>query len=176
MASPAGAWLGVPTDRAGRVAVGPDLSVPGHPEILVLGDTALATSDGRPVPGVAPAAKQQGEHAARVVRARLTGREAPAFRYRSAGQLATVGRRRAVAEFGRVRVSGLPAWLLWSVAHVWFLIGFRNRAVVAASWAWTYLTAQRGTRLITGLTGSRLPGMADPEPFPAIANERRTAR
>jgi NADH dehydrogenase len=171
MASPVGAWLGVPTDRAGRVVVAPDLSVPGHPEILVLGDTALATADGRPVPGVAPAAKQQGAHAARLIRARLAGRELPAFRYRSAGQLATVGRRRAVAEFGPLRVSGLPAWLLWNVAHVWFLIGFRNRAVVAATWAWTYLTAQRGTRLITGPAGSLFP-----EPIPAIANERRIPR
>lgn len=189
MASPAGAWLGAATDRAGRVAVGPDLTVPGQPEVFVLGDTALATTAGRPVPGVAPAAKQQGTHAARVIRARLAGRADPApFRYRSAGQLATIGRRCAVAEFGRVRVAGLPAWLLWSGVHVWFLIGFRNRAVVAATWAWTYLTAQRGTRLITGLTGARPPAsavpplampplaMTDAVPFPAIANERRLPR
>lgn len=189
MASPAGAWLGAATDRAGRVAVGPDLTVPGQPEVFVLGDTALATTAGRPVPGVAPAAKQQGTHAARVIRARLAGCADPApFRYRSAGQLATIGRRCAVAEFGRVRVAGLPAWLLWSGVHVWFLIGFRNRAVVAATWAWTYLTAQRGTRLITGLTGARPPAsavpplampplaMTDAVPFPAIANERRLPR
>ncbi|MFO1145003.1 MAG: hypothetical protein U1E59_22010 [Amaricoccus sp.] len=128
-------------------------------------------TDGRRVPGIAPAAKQQGEHAARVIRVRLAGREARPFRYCSSGQLETIGRRRAVAEIGQLRFSGLPAWLLWSVAHVWFLIGFRNRAAVAASWAWT---AQRGTRLITGITGARTPG-ATAEPAPAIANERRTA-
>ncbi len=160
MASPAGAWLGVPTDRAGRVPVGPDLTAPGHPEIFVLGDTAAATGpDGRPLPGVAPVAKQQGEYVARLLRARATGRCIGPFRYRDYGSLATIGRKRAVAEFGRLRVTGLPAWLLWGVAHVWFLIGFRNRASVALSWVWSYLTYQRGARLITGMSGARIPQM-----------------
>ena len=172
MASPAGAWLGVATDRAGRVVVAPDLSAPGHPDIFVIGDTALAVADGRPAARRRPGRQAAGRTCRRASSApTLAGREPPAFRYRDSAQLATIGRSRAVAEFGRLRLSGLPAWLLWSVAHVWFLIGFRNRAVVASSWAWTYLTSQRGTRLITGPPGSLFP-----EPFPAIANERRTPR
>ena len=160
MASPAGAWLGVPTDRAGRVPVGPDLTAPGHPEVFVLGDTAAAAGpDGRPLPGVAPVAKQQGEYVARLLRARAAGRDIGPFRYRDYGSLATIGRKRAVAEFGRLRVTGLSAWLLWGVAHVWFLIGFRNRAAVALSWIWSYLTFQRGARLITGMSGARIPQM-----------------
>ena len=155
-ASPAGEWLGAATDRAGRVKVAPDLSVPGHPEIFVIGDTALVTdADGKPLPGIAPVAKQQGTYVARLIRARREGRGLPAFRYRDFGILATVGRSHAVAQFGRLRVRGLAAWLLWSFAHVYFLIGFRNRLSVALSWAWSYLTFQRGARLITGLTGSR---------------------
>ena len=155
-ASPAGEWLGAATDRAGRVKVAPDLSVPGHPEIFVIGDTALVTdADGKPLPGIAPVAKQQGTYVARLIRARREGRGLPAFRYRDFGILATVGRSHAVAQFGRLRVSGLAAWLLWSFAHVYFLIGFRNRLSVALTWGWSYLTFQRGTRLITGLTGSR---------------------
>ena len=155
-ASPAGEWLGAATDRAGRVKVAPDLSVPGHPEIFVIGDTALVTdADGKPLPGIAPVAKQQGTYVARLIRARREGRGLPAFRYRDFGILATIGRSHAVAQFGRLRVSGLAAWLLWSFAHVYFLIGFRNRLSVALTWGWSYLTFQRGTRLITGLTGSR---------------------
>jgi NADH dehydrogenase len=160
MASPAGVWLGVETDRAGRVPVGPDLSVPGHADVFVLGDTAAATGpDGRPLPGVAPVAKQQGEYFARLLRARATGRDPGPFRYRDFGSLATIGRKRAVAEFGRVRITGFLAWLLWGVAHVWFLIGFRNRTVVALSWIWSYVTFQRGARLITGISGARIPPM-----------------
>jgi NADH dehydrogenase len=159
MASPAGRWLGAATDRAGRIVVRADLSVPGHPDIFVVGDTAAVTgADGAMLPGVAPVAKQQGQYVARVVIARDQGRAATAFRYRDLGSLATIGRSRAVAQFGRFRLSGFTAWMLWSVAHVYFLIGFRNRFVVALNWAWSYLTFQRGSRLITGLY-ARADGM-----------------
>jgi NADH dehydrogenase len=159
MASPAGRWLGAATDRAGRVVVRADLSVPGHPDIFVVGDTAAVTGkDGAMLPGVAPVAKQEGQYVARVVIARDQGRAATAFRYRDLGSLATIGRSRAVAQFGRLRLSGFTAWMLWSVAHVYFLIGFRNRFVVALNWAWSYLTFQRGSRLITGLY-ARADGM-----------------
>jgi len=110
------------------------------------------------LPGVAPVAKQEGQYVARVVIARDQGRAATAFRYRDLGSLATIGRSRAVAQFGRLRLSGFTAWMLWSVAHVYFLIGFRNRFVVALNWAWSYLTFQRGSRLITGLY-ARADGM-----------------
>jgi NADH:ubiquinone reductase (H+-translocating) len=151
MASPAGAWLGVPTDRAGRVVVGPDFSVPGHPDIFVIGDTAAANdASGKPLPGVAPVAKQQGQYIASLLLARYRGQVERPFRYRNFGSLATIGRKLAVAQFGSVRLSGFAAWLLWSIAHVYFLIGFRNRSVVAFTWLWNYLTFQRGTRLITG--------------------------
>jgi NADH:ubiquinone reductase (H+-translocating) len=167
MASPAGRWLGVPTDRAGRVFVGPDLSVEGHSDIFVIGDAAHALgSDGKPLPGVAPVAKQQGHYVADMIRARVAlGKMPPPFRYRDSGSLATIGRKRAVAQIGKVRLHGLIAWLLWSVAHIYFLIGFRNRLVVAMSWAWSYVTFQRGTRLITGLSGSRMEDMPMPAPM-----------
>jgi NADH dehydrogenase len=152
MASPAGRWLGAAIDRAGRVVVRADLSVPGHPDLFVIGDTAaVAGPDGATLPGVAPVAKQQGQYIARTLIARRQGRTTRAFRYRDFGSLATIGRSRAVAQFGRHRLSGFVAWALWSVAHVYFLIGFRNRFVVALNWAWNYLTFQRGSRLITGL-------------------------
>lgn len=156
-ASPAAEWLGVPADRAGRVKVEPDLSVAGHPDVYVLGDTALVHgADGKPLPGVAPVAKQQGEYLARCLLARSRGEALHAFRYRDFGSLATIGRKQAVADFGKVRLSGFIAWVLWSVAHIYFLIGFRRRTIVALHWAWSYITFQRGTRLITGLTGSRM--------------------
>ena len=152
MASPAGRWLGAEIDRAGRVKVRADLSVPGHPDVFVIGDTAAVTgADGAMLPGVAPVAKQQGQYVARALIARYQGRTAAAFRYRDFGSLATIGRSRAVAQFGKLRLSGFPAWVLWSGAHVYFLIGFRNRFVVALNWAWSYITFQRGSRLITGL-------------------------
>jgi NADH dehydrogenase len=152
MASPAGRWLGAETDRAGRVKVRGDLSVPGHPEVFVIGDTAAVNdAEGTMLPGVAPVAKQQGQYVARALIARREGRTVPAFRYRDYGTLATVGRSRAVAQFGKLKVSGWLAWVLWSVAHVYFLIGFRNRFVVALNWAWSYITFERGSRLITGL-------------------------
>jgi NADH:ubiquinone reductase (H+-translocating) len=153
-ASPAAKWLGAERDRAGRVRVGPDLSVPGHPEVFVIGDSALVTdAGGRPLPGIAPAAKQAGHYVARLIRARVTGRRAPApFRYRHLGDLATIGRKAAVADFGWLRLSGRLAWLLWGVVHIFFLIGFRNRLVVLLDWLFAYLTFQRGSRLITGPT------------------------
>jgi NADH dehydrogenase len=167
MASPAGRWLGVPTDRVGRVFVEPDLSVAGHSDIFVIGDAAHAVgSDGNPLPGVAPVAKQQGRYVADLIRARVAGRKMPPpFRYRDSGSLATIGRKRAVAQIGKVKLRGFTAWLLWSVAHIYFLIGFRNRLVVAMSWAWSYVTFQRGTRLITGLSGSRMEDMPMPAPM-----------
>ena len=152
-ASPAAQWLKADRDRAGRVKVGPDLSVPGRPEVFVIGDTALVTSeDGSPVPGVAPAAKQQGEYVAKVISARLAGRPAPGpFRYRDLGNMATIGRSAAIADFGWLRISGLFAWILWGLVHIYFLIGFRNRLAVAAKWLWAYFTVDRGARLITGV-------------------------
>ena len=151
MASRAAKWLGAEADRAGRVIVNDDLSVPGHPEILVLGDTALVKgADGQPVPGVAAAAKQMGRYAARLIKARLAGQPTTKpFRYIDYGNLATIGRKAAVADFGRIRLSGLLAWLLWTFAHLWFLVGFRNRIVVFLDWAWAYATFDRGARLIT---------------------------
>ena len=152
MASPAGQWLGAETDRAGRVKVRADLSVPGHPDVFVIGDTAEVTdAKGALLPGVAPVAKQQGQYVARALVARREGRTVEAFRYRDYGSLATIGRSRAVMQLGKFRVSGFFAWVLWSVVHIYFLIGFRNRFVVALNWAWNYLTFQRGSRLITGL-------------------------
>ena len=172
VASPAARWLGVAADRAGRVPVGPDLSVPGLPEVFAIGDTALSHGwDGQPVPGLAPAAKQGGAHVAKVIRARLEGRPAPApFRYRHAGSLATIGRKAAVAEFGRVRLTGAAAWWLWGVAHILFLSGMRNRLGVAVEWFWAYLTLRRGTRLITG-PAERAPNPAAAAP-PVPALER----
>jgi NADH dehydrogenase len=152
MASPAGKWLDAQTDRAGRVKVQPDLSVPGHPDIFVIGDTAECIGvDGKPLPGVAPVAKQQGQYLAKALIARREGRTIPAFRYSDFGSLATIGRKRAIAQIGRLHLSGFLAWLLWSVAHIYFLIGFRNRFTVALNWAWSYITFERGSRLITGL-------------------------
>ncbi|MGE5203962.1 MAG: NAD(P)/FAD-dependent oxidoreductase [Acidobacteriota bacterium] len=151
-ASPAARWLGAESDRAGRVKVAPDLTLPGRPEIFVLGDTAAAIdAEGRPLPGIAPVAKQQGLYAAHVIRARLRGKPPPPpFHYRHIGNLATIGRKAAVADFGFVRLSGRLAWLLWGLVHIYFLIGFRNRAAVMLDWLWAYVTYQSGARLITG--------------------------
>lgn len=151
-ASPAAKWLGLAGDRAGRIAVGPDLSVPGHPEIFAIGDTALVTDRrGEPLPGIAPVAKQEGAYVARIIRARLAGRRPPRpFRYRNMGILATIGRRAAVIDFGWVRFTGRLAWWVWGIVHIYFLIGMRNRVMVALHWLWNYVTFQRGARLITG--------------------------
>jgi NADH:ubiquinone reductase (H+-translocating) len=143
-ASPLGASLGVPLDRAGRVRVAPDLSVPGHPEIFVAGD--LAAVEG--VPGIAPAAKQMGRHAALNVISSIRGKPRKAFRYRDYGQLATIGRNAAVVEMGKLKLSGFPAWLVWLVAHIYFLVNFRNRVIVMIDWAWAYFTYQRYARIM----------------------------
>jgi NADH:ubiquinone reductase (H+-translocating) len=163
-ASPVAQSLETPLDRSGRVLVEPDLSVPGHPEILVIGDlAAVVTAGGTPVPGVAPAAMQGGRHAAGVVVADLEGRTRPPFRYRDKGSLATIGRSSAVADFGpRLRFSGFPAWVLWWLVHLMYLIGFRSRLLVWFGWAWQWLTFQRGARLITGPPEPRPPDPDQP--------------
>lgn len=151
-ASPAGRWLAAETDRAGRVKVASDLTLPGHPEVFVIGDTAhTLRADGKSLPGIAPVAKQQGEYVARRIMARLGGTSLPDFSYKDSGTMATIGRKSAVAHIGRLRLSGWLAWVIWCVAHVYFLIGFRNRFIVATSWMWNYLTFHRGARLITGI-------------------------
>jgi NADH:ubiquinone reductase (H+-translocating) len=150
-ASPAARWVGAEVDRAGRAIVKPDLSVEDDPSIFVIGDTALVKqADGKPVPGIAPAAKQQGAYVAKVIKARLEGRPAPGpFRYRHQGSLATIGKRAAVIDFGRLKLTGGLAWWIWGLAHIYFLIGTRSRLVVAWSWLFTYLSGQHSARLIT---------------------------
>src|SRR6185312_2334134 len=149
-ASPLGSSLGVDVDRSGRVAVTPHLNLPEHPEVFVAGDLARVTDAPRPVPGVAPAAKQMGRHAARAILAALAGRSAAPFRYRDYGSLATIGRSAAVVDFGRIRLTGLLAWWVWLTAHIFFLIGFRNRLVVLIDWAQAYWTYRRGARIVIG--------------------------
>jgi NADH dehydrogenase len=149
-ASPLGAQLGVECDRAGRVKVDADLSLRDHPEVFVIGDLASVVQDGAAVPGVAPAAKQMGAFVARAIRDRIAGGPAKAFRYRDFGNLATVGRMAAVVDLHGVRIAGALAWLFWLVAHIFFLIGFRNRLVVMIDWVWSYFTYQRNARIIIG--------------------------
>jgi len=151
VASPAAAWLGTEPDMAGRIKVGPDLSVPGLPDIFAIGDTALALAwNGQPTPGLAPAAKQGGAYVASVLRARLRNRKPPPpFRYRHQGSLATIGRKSAVADFGWFTLTGAVAWWLWGAVHVLFLISLRNRFSVMLSWVWSYFTFDVGARLIT---------------------------
>jgi NADH dehydrogenase len=140
---------GAERDKAGRIIVQPDLTIAGHPEILVIGDLALFTHQtGTPLPGVAPVAIQQGRYAARAIRRRLSGKDVEAFHYVNKGELATIGRAAAVANFGRLRFSGYPAWLLWLFVHLMYLVGFENRLLVFVQWAWSYVTRHRGTRLI----------------------------
>jgi NADH:ubiquinone reductase (H+-translocating) len=150
-ASAAAAWLGAPADNAGRVRVAADLSVPGHANIFVIGDTAtIDVGHGKPAPGIAPAAKQQGTHVARTIKRRLAGDSQPrAFRYRHAGDLATIGKRSAVIDFGWFKLRGWIAWWVWGLAHIYFLIGLRNRLAVALSWLWIYMTGSRSACLIT---------------------------
>jgi NADH dehydrogenase len=149
-ASPAGAWLGAAVDRAGRVKVAHDLSVPDHPDIFVIGDTATVMQDGKPLPGVAPVAMQAGRYVASVIKHRLAGEQAPSpFHYINKGNLATVGRSYAIVEMGKLRLTGLIAWVMWLLIHIYYLIGFRNRFVALFQWAWTYFTYSRGARLIT---------------------------
>lgn len=150
-ASPAAEWLGVEPDRSGRVKVEKDLSLPGHKEIFVVGDTAsIMQADGKPVPGVAPAAKQAGAHAAKTALLRLKGdTSAHPFSYKHAGDLATIGKRAAVLDFGWTKLTGGLAWWVWGIAHIYFLVDVKNRIFVAMSWLWIYLTGQRSARLIT---------------------------
>jgi len=152
-ASPAARWLNVEADHAGRVKVRPDLSVPDHPDIFVVGDTAaISDAKGHPVPGIAPAAKQMGKYVGKLISARIAGRgPLKAFHYIHLGELATIGRRAAVVKFGRLELRGFAGWVFWSLAHIYFLIGLRNRFVVAFNWFWDYITFQRGARLITGV-------------------------
>ncbi|MEX0838348.1 MAG: NAD(P)/FAD-dependent oxidoreductase [Parvibaculum sp.] len=152
-ASPAAKWLGVAGDRAGRVAVTDRLTLPGDDHVLAIGDTAAVTwRDGGLVPGIAPAAKQMGAYAAKAIRTRIKGGEPAPFRYRHQGNLATIGRTSAIVDFGRIRIKGFLAWFIWGAAHIYFLIGFRNRLIVMLHWIWAYVTLRQGVRLITGST------------------------
>lgn len=170
-ASRAAEWLDCQGDRSGRVPVGPDLRFAGDDRIFVIGDTAACTdATGQLLPGVAPVAKQQGQHVARVIRAELAGKPSATFRYTNYGNLATIGRKRAVADFGWMTLSGFPAWLLWCVAHIWFLAGFRNRFVVGLNWLWNYLTFERNARLITGDIAPDLPATRVPRPVLHLLN------
>jgi NADH dehydrogenase len=151
-ASPLGKLLGLPVDRVGRIRVGPDLALPDHPEVFVLGDQAHALDEGgKPLPGLAPVAMQQGRYVARLIREEVRapgGRPRPAFRYRDRGQLATIGRSRAICHTRRLRFGGFLAWLFWLGVHIYFLVGFRNRLFVVLQWAWSYVSYGRGARLI----------------------------
>jgi NADH dehydrogenase len=165
-ASPLGKLLGAPTDRAGRVQVQPDLSLPEHSDVFVIGDlAALAGENGAPLPGVAPVAMQQGVAAGKNILRRMHGEATQVFRYHDKGSMATIGRAAAVAYAGKLRLSGFPAWLAWLFIHILFLIGFRNRLMVMIQWAWSYMTYERGARLITG--DNDLPGWLS---APAKAN------
>src|SRR5579864_1752049 len=164
-ASPLGRALGTLVDRAGRVFVQPDLSIPGHPEVFVIGDlAAFRTEDGKVLPGVAPVAIQQGKAVARNIEHDLTGQRREAFHYLDKGSLATIGRAAAVAQFGKIHLSGFLAWLAWLFVHIFFLIGFRNRFVVMFQWAWSYFTFERGVRLITGNPEAVAPDVSPRQP------------
>jgi NADH dehydrogenase len=156
LAAALAAATGAPTDRAGRIAVGEDLTLPGHPEIFALGDmVALSDEKGRPLPGVAPVAMQQGRYVARAIAGRLAGRAtAKPFRYRDRGSMATIGRGRAIAHLGFLRLAGYPAWLAWLFIHLMYLVQFGNRVLILVQWAWNYLTWNRSARLITGLSAA----------------------
>jgi NADH dehydrogenase len=161
-ASPAAEWLHAVADRAGRVVVADDLTVPGHPEVFAIGDTvSIAAWNGKPVPGIAPAAKQQGRYVAAAIKARLRGETLPSFRYKHAGSLAQIGKRLAVIDFGRFKLRGALAWWIWGIAHIYFLIGLRHRLAVALTWLWIYVRDQRAARLITQgsskVAGSKAP-------------------
>jgi NADH dehydrogenase len=150
-ASPAARWLGAEADRAGRLRVAPDFSVPGQPHIFAIGDTAsLTDANGRVVPGVAPAAKQAGRYVGQAIAAAVRGAAKPApFRYRNPGNMATIGRRAGIADFGWISLRGPIAWWLWGIVHIYFLIDFRSRLTVSINWLWSFLTYKRGARLIT---------------------------
>jgi NADH:quinone reductase (non-electrogenic) len=177
-ASPLGRKLGCPVDRAGRVAVQPDLSIPGHPEVFVIGDlAALQDANGKWLPGVAPVAIQQGEWVAKTVARDLEHQPRRIFHYHDKGSLATIGRAAGVAQIGRWSLSGYFAWLAWLFIHIFFLIGFRNRIIVMIQWAWSYLTYERGARLITG--SNELPGWTEPaaerHDEPALVGKQRVS-
>ncbi|MCO5165809.1 MAG: NAD(P)/FAD-dependent oxidoreductase [Planctomycetes bacterium] len=163
-ASPLGRTLGAPLDRAGRVRVNPDLTLPDHPEVVVVGDMAALEQDGKPVPGVAPAAMQMGRHAATNVRRALRGLAPLPFRYKDKGSMATIGRAAGVADLGRLRLTGYLGWLAWLFVHLIFLIGFRSRLLVLFQWVWAYVTYERGARLITVPVEALRQGEARPEP------------
>jgi NADH:ubiquinone reductase (H+-translocating) len=149
-ASRAAEWLAAPADRAHRMQVNPDLTAPGHPDIFAIGDTVtIAGPDGKPVPGIAPAAKQEGRYVATLIKARLAGRALPPFRYKHQGSLAQIGKRLAVIDFGWLKLRGTIAWWIWGIAHIYFLIGVRHRIAVALSWLWIHARDQRAARLIT---------------------------
>lgn len=174
-ASKLGASLGVETDKAGRVLVEPDCSIPGHPEVFVAGDlAALKREDGSPVPGVAQAAIQMGRHVAKQIRRDLKQQPRENFHYVDKGDLATIGRAAAVARLGKLKLSGFVAWLIWVVVHVMYLIGFRNRVIVLMQWGWAYLTYHRGIRLITGDRQVELQRARGPEEGPLSPPRRRT--
>ncbi|HZS99063.1 MAG TPA: NAD(P)/FAD-dependent oxidoreductase, partial [Terriglobales bacterium] len=174
---PLGKKLGVPCDRAGRVLVQPDLSIPGHPEVFVIGDLAsIKDKDGKSVPGLAPAAMQEGKYVAKAIRHDLQGKPREPFHYWDKGTLATIGRNAAIAQFGKIHISGFIAWLSWLFIHIFFLIGFRNRLLVFIQWFWSYATYERSARLITGK--STLPGWSGMQPAENEASEGKfpTAR
>jgi NADH dehydrogenase len=169
-ASPAGTWLGADVDRAGRVPVGPDLTLTGHPEIFVLGDTASAKEGDKSLPGVASVAMQQGRYVAREIVRRVHGQpDGKPFHYVDKGSLATIGRTYAIADIWHVELSGYPAWLVWMAVHIFYLIGFQNRVLVMMQWAWVYLTHQRRARLI--VPGPRVAEL--PAVQPEVAGERQ---
>ena len=171
-ASPLARTLGVPLDRAGRVKVEPTLTVPGHPEVFVIGDLASLVQDGKPVPGIAPAAMQMGRHVARNLRRRLEGLPLEPFRYHDKGSFAVIGRGAAIGMlFDKVRLSGKLAWWMWAGIHITFLIGFRNKLAVMLDWAYTYFTKRRDVRLITGLHSNRLPPIHSAS-LPGVSAER----
>ena len=149
-ASRAAEWLSAPADRAHRLQVEPDLTVPGHPDVFAVGDTVtIKDPDGNPVPGIAPAAKQEGRYVAALIKARLDGRTLPPFRYKHAGSLAQIGKKKAVIDFGWLKLRGSLAWWIWGLAHIYFLIGVRHRIAVAMNWLWIHTRDQRAARLIT---------------------------
>ncbi len=172
-ASPLGRMLGAPLDRNGRVLVNPDLSIPSHREVFVAGDLAHVDEETRPVPAVAPAAMQEGTTAARNIRRDLEGKARDAFRYRNKGDLATIGRHRAIADFGRLRMSGFLAWWFWLVVHIMYLAGFRNRLSVLIQWAWAYFTYQRGVRLILSGWRAQPPASAGEPPGVGVGRSDR---
>ncbi len=173
-ASPLGKKLGASTDRAGRVLVNPDLSIPGHPEVFVIGDlAALKDASGKMLPGVAPVAMQEGAATAHNIGRELQGQPRQNFHYVDKGSLATIGRAAAVAQFGKIHISGFSAWLSWLFIHIFFLIGFRNRLIVLIQWAWSYFTYERGARLITGDT--QLPSWTELQSEQADSAEKRAS-